>query len=163
MIMWGDCMDLQEFEYLLQEPLSFGIISSSDMKNKTPRTLLRGKSGNNEEWHVYVDDKRRFWLVVYPEKCLEVKCASFVHMIGPTAKIADLFSFSDAGCRHVRDDLCELYPDLCDYEFTRLLRVKGTELKFTEYKEQRTGYGAFFGIKVSGDWYDNAKVEIDTQ
>lgn len=159
-------MDLSEFEYLLQEPLSFGVINSSDMKNKTPRTLLRGRSCNGEEWHFYVDEKRRFWVVVYPAKCKEAKCASVIQMLGATVKVADIFAVSDAGCRHIRDDLCELYPDLCDYEFTRMLRLKGVELKFAEYREQRAGYGAFFGIKISGDWYDNAKTtpfNLDTQ
>lgn len=154
-------MDLTEYEYLLQEPISLGIVNSSDMKNKTPRTLLRGKSNNGEEWHFYVDEKRRFWLVVYPEKCMDTKCASVVNMLGATVRISDIFAVKDAGCRHIRDDLCVLYPDLCDYEFTRLLRLKGAELKFSEYKEKRSGCGAFFGVKVTGDWYDNTK--LDTQ
>ena len=154
-------MDLAEYEYLLQEPVSLGTISVTELRNKTPRTLLRGKSGNGEEWHFYLDEKRRFWLVVYPEKCIDVKCASIVTMLGGAIQLANIFSVRDAGCSHARDDLDLLYPDLCDYEFTRMLKMKGAELKFSEYKEQRSGYGAFFGIKVSGDWYDN--VNIDKQ
>lgn len=99
------------------------VITISDLKNTTDRTLIYGYTCERDTWHVYIH-KNHIYTVIYkykesPEQ-IEIKDNYY----------------------YVPDK--RLYPECCDYEFCKLLKEKGIDLPFTTWtdrKEKKVYYG----------------------
>jgi hypothetical protein len=154
-------VDSNDFNALLSECFNLDNVKVAELKNRLPRTLLRGISTNSLEWHVYFDENFRFWCIVYPQGCNSIRCATFIRMLGTNPTADSLFSIIDEPELPPKDSLDLLYPDCCDYEFCRLLRSKGVPMSFDQYMKPRNGYSAYLGVIASEEWYLSATKSND--
>lgn len=106
------------------------LITASDLKDQTPRTLLYGWICSGDTWHVYIDyntegDAEIHTVCYYGDNMAEID-VKYNAMFVPDKR---------------------LYPEYCDYEFCSLLLKHGEHLPFTSYNEP-TKTGQFFGEKL---------------
>ena len=156
-LLYGVLVDLDEYNSLCTEQFGLDTVKALELKNQAPRTLLRGISISSLEWHVYLDENFRFWCIVYPSNCSNMRCAKYTRMLGANPRISDLLNIVNSPTLPPKEALDLLYPDCCDYEFCRLLILKGVSLSFDLYIKQRNGYGTYMGLVAADDWYNKLK------
>lgn len=111
-------MTHEEFEILLRS--SNGLITVSDLKNKSNRTLLLGLSGGVPDYvshHVYLFDGQIYvyhFNSLFPELCKEINVSSNWELL-PSKSI---------------------YPFFSDFEFLLLLKEKSCPLSFYPFIER---------------------------
>lgn len=118
-------MKHEEFEILLKS--SDGLITVSDLKNKSDRTLLLGRSGGVPDYvlhHVYLFDGQIYvyhFNSLFEELCMEITVINNLDFL-PSKNI---------------------YPDLSDFEFLLLLKGKGVPMSFSHFtkREEQTYNG----------------------
>ena len=99
------------------------LITAYDLKDTTDRTLLYGYTCERNTWHVYMQ-QNYIYTVIYGFK-----------------EYPELLDVS-SNYEYVPDK--RLYPERCDYEFSKLLKEQGIALPFTTWEdniEKKVYYG----------------------
>ena len=112
-------MNAEEYKQLSE----YKLITSDNLTDKTPRTLLYGYTGNRDSWHVYFDG---------------IDIITVIYGYDMIPRKISVIDNSD----YVPDK--RLYPECCDYEFSKLLLQKSCNLPFTTEnfdREQKQFYG----------------------
>lgn len=119
-------MTRKEFENLKNIEKETPIkIKVSDLKNKEDRTLIYGYDLDRRDFHLYLKNEK-FYLINGNE-------IDYFFL-------QDLEEISKYSCIPNK----RIYPEICDYEFCKLLKEKGVNFSFTVYKEnfdERKIYG----------------------
>ncbi|WP_336784074.1 hypothetical protein [Paenibacillus illinoisensis] len=126
-------MNKQEYGALTGVSEITDIIQAFDLTNQEDRTLLYGYTCDRETWHVYL-------------KGLEIH----VYVYGGYNSSEGYEVFPTHNNHFVPDK--RLYPERCDFEFCKLLKMQGVNLTFTSWSDevtQRKYYGEV--IKAEGD------------
>lgn len=141
-------MDQAQYESLRKNPPERAVIGVDQLMNRTPRTLLYGYTCERNTWHVYLDGKGQIHRVLY-----DSHDQPLFHAAGPAGACLD-------NREYVPDK--RLYPESCDYEFSKLLLQAGVNLPFTtfdaEYEQRRLAAHAPFAGKTFADL--TASVEL---
>ena len=107
-------MNKQEFLRLTDVNEKKKIINIEDLTVRTDRTLLYGYTCDRESWHVYIKNE-------------EIVVVSYG--FSQTPEIIEV----ESNYGFVPDK--RLYPERCDYEFSRVLLEKGIGLPFTTWTD----------------------------
>jgi hypothetical protein len=132
-------MNQKEYQALIEGPLSGrgpDVLLGSMLTNQTPRTLLWGYDLERNSWHVYLDE---FGII------------NRVHYSYPNK----LISFWQE--RHIPDNRAytptkRLYPEACDYEFSKMLLESNTYMPWTTFNNERK----------PGLWHGKTLTDMDT-
>lgn len=120
-------MKKTDYEEVLKTASPNPTISVKELRNKEDRTLLWGYTLERHSHHVYLKDGE----------------IHVVEYTGEDQSKPDFVLF-----RHLSDEAMEiegshlipgkrLYPEACDVEFCKLLRLKGFSLPFTTWDDNR--------------------------
>lgn len=149
-------MNQQELETLNSTQDHPRLISSNDLVNKEPRTLLYGYTCNRDTWHVYLDEHQDIHVVTYNSRHLMLS-----HTSGTAGGVTENSGF-------LPDK--RLYPESCDFEFCRLLVKEREDLPFTNYDPEthgkRTAKSIYDGLTAADLrpsallWADEAGTEL---
>lgn len=120
-------MRLEEYE-ALQQGLVKKTVSSNDLANLTPRTLVYGYDVDRSTRHVYLDEKGLIHAVVYDHD-----------------KLLKLHAFGAVPIEVCRPSK-RAYPERTDYEFAKLLATADNELCFTTFDDSVSDKN-FYGLK----------------
>ena len=91
------------------------LITIEHMDNQSERTLLYGYDCNRNTWHTYIKDG-------------EIKTIKYNYEELPTELLVN------SNAHYIPNK--RLYPSACDYEFCKLLKLKGVYLPFTGFEER---------------------------
>lgn len=120
-------MRLEQYEALIKV-LAKKTVSSNDLADLTPRTLVYGYDVDRSTRHVYIDEQGLIHAVVYDyDKLLKSHAFGAVPM---------------EACRPSK----RAYPEKTDYEFAKLLAAADTELCFTTFDDS-VAVKDFYGLK----------------
>lgn len=139
-------MNEQQYHELKDECESLKIINTNELWDKTPRTLLIGHTVDFNRWHLYIDEKRKLWLVIYNVEYPVGRGQAVSRCFGHKADIEELFNTK----------LNKLSPEWCDYSFARLLWQRGVKLPFKTFDSDREASSIaskkiFFGSRAPDD------------
>lgn len=113
-------MNKDQMELLEKCAVRNPVIKVGMLEDWTPRTLMYGYTCERHTFHLYLDSSRKFQKVVYDHDGILLE-----HFQGPAIEAEQC----------VPDK--RLYPENCDFEFSRLVKVAGVHLPFTTYDENR--------------------------
>lgn len=105
------------------------VFTVDDLVNKDDRTLLFGYTLERDTWHVYLE-KGEIITIKY-NGCMALSVPERID-------IRDNQRFIPSK---------RLYPECCDYEFCKLLKLEGYYLPFTFYDEER-GQATYYGRRL---------------
>lgn len=102
------------------------LITIDDLDNQSERTLLYGYDCDRNTWHTYIQNG-------------EIKTVIY----GYDSEYKDFIENRLVISNEDYIPNKRLYPSACDYEFCKLLKIKGSYLPFTgwEEREQKQYYG----------------------
>jgi hypothetical protein len=117
-------MNLKEYQELIAGPLiprGPDILLGSMLANQTPRTLLWGYDLERNSWHVYLDE---FGIINRVHYAYLNHLISFVqeHQVSENKGYAPTK---------------RLYPEACDYEFSKMLLESNTYMPWTTFNPER--------------------------
>lgn len=119
-------MKKRHFEHIESLYFEPNLLTVDDLTDKTPRTLLYGYTADRKTWHVYLEpDTLKIVTVSYKDTDRLRK----IHV-----------TYNDDFVPTKR-----LFPEACDYEFTKLLFHRGVKMPFSNWnphREHRTFHGA---------------------
>jgi len=124
----------EEFEKIKVDNDRPVTISTNELWDKTPRTLLSGKTVWRHSWRLYMDERRQLWINIAINKNLSLVNRCFGSKV-PIDEIFDDSVYSPT----------QLYPEQCDYAFCALLIAKGVRLPFESFKEEVVACGVRIG------------------
>lgn len=126
-------MTKEEIKILKElEPIKEKVLTEKDLSDKTGHTLLYGKTKDGKMFHVYMDG--HITVVKYdPELLYDFRYVRDRHF-GIEAEREEIIVKSNAD--YVPDAI--FYPECCDFDFCRLLKLKGYEFTFAEYDKYRS-------------------------
>ncbi|HDR9109724.1 hypothetical protein [Paraburkholderia sp. A3RO-2L] len=113
-------MNKQQFEQLYKERAKPHYVDIAELENQTPRTLIWGYTCERNSFHVYIEDGQVHRVIYDCEK----------NILAQNDESNGLL-LSDC----VPDK--RVYPEACDYEFCRLLKVSGIDVPFTTWSDSR--------------------------
>lgn len=130
-------MNKEEYELLNKiEKEKENVISIDDLVNKSERTLLYGYTCDRNTWHVYIENNKIVTIMYdnnYDNGIISFKEKPMVIDI-------------TENCYYVPDK--RVYPETCDYEFCSLLRLKGVNIPFTYWNDERKPK-QFYGLTLN--------------
>ena len=131
-------MKKEEFEKLSEIKKSENLITVKDLVNKQDRTLLYGYTWSRETFHVYLKNLE-IHTIIYQMDYITHKPINMREIL------------VDSNYKYIPDK--RLYPETCDYEFSKLLKENGEALPFTCFNEDRE-VSDFYGYTLE-DGKDN--------
>lgn len=132
-------MSQEQFESVRQPIIRRADISTSDLDDKTPRTLLLGKTESNAHFHVYLDEKGILNRVVY-------EFGELIEHAKGESLTARLLSPSGY-----------VFPETTDYTLAKTLRERDVVLTYTVYRATRPKE-AFYGSKAEELTFNSLKI-----
>jgi hypothetical protein len=135
-------MNRTQYEALLSEnPGKAGVITLDHLVDRSPRTLMYGYTLERHDVHAYVGADNAITLLVYSKVSNDPETGASRYLIldhaGPSGRNFESnheFLPSKRAC-----------PEVCDFEFCRLLRNQGLMPSYTTFTERSESEGEFFG------------------
>jgi len=128
-------MRKEEFEKLkLVDSKKETVITAKDLINQKDRTLLYGYTCSRETFHVYIKNFKIHTVVYQNDYTSDIVKPKNMREIN----INDNFYY-------IPDK--RLYPEACDFEFSKLLKEKDYSLPFTFFNEERE-ISDFYGFTL---------------